>query len=229
MLRSITTGVPGVLWLQKSLFSSFYVGKIHKFRITKVSVRNTMYIIKAWCYNLDTSKAHFQGCYVEPEAIKMILRDHAIGSYRSSTLKMKSIKKYFENHSSAVCVFPKTVVIMDNHQTLVIQLIPHRPFKFQIMLFSLYGCFSSSYAFGNYRNPLRSLCCPPRYCSQKWFYSSKARSTHTTQQYSGHWWTLHHCIITQLLHGSLKWKTKKVWRLSFPQKMINPLANHLTK
>ena len=144
MLRSITTGVPGVLWLQKSLFSSFYVGKIHKFRITKVSVRNTMYIIKAWCYNLDTSKAHFQGCYVEPEAIKMILRDHAIGSYRSSTLKMKSIKKYFENHSSAVCVFPKTVVIMDNHQTLVIQLIPHIPFKCQIMLpVTIYLAFPS--------------------------------------------------------------------------------------
>lgn len=92
MLRSITTGVPGALWLQKSLFSSFYVGKIHKFRITKVSVRNTMYIIKAWCYNSDTSKAHFQGCYVEPEAIKMILRDHAIGSYRSSTPKWSQLR-----------------------------------------------------------------------------------------------------------------------------------------
>ena len=76
---------------------------------------------------------------------------------------------------------------------------------------------------------LESLCCPLRYCSQKWFYSSKARSIHMTQQYSGHWWTLHHCIITQLLYGSLRWKIKKVWRLSFPQKMINPLANHLTK
>ena len=76
---------------------------------------------------------------------------------------------------------------------------------------------------------LESLCCPLRYCSQKWFYSSKARSIHMTQQHSGHWWTLHHCIITQLLYGSLRWKIKKVWRLSFPQKMINPLANHLTK
>ena len=47
---------------------------------------------------------------------------------------MKSINKYFENHSSVVCVFPQTVVIMDNHQTLVIQLIPHIPFKFQRML-----------------------------------------------------------------------------------------------
>lgn len=110
------------------------MGKIHKFRITKVSGRNTMYIKKAWCYNLHTSKAHFQGCYVEPEAIRMILRDHAIGSYRSSTLKMKSINKYFQNHSSVVCVFPKTMVIVNNHQTHVIQLIPHIPFKFQIML-----------------------------------------------------------------------------------------------
>lgn len=57
---------------------------------------------------------------------------------------MKSIKKYFENHSSVVCVFPKTVVIMDNHQTLVIQLIPHIPFKFKIMLpVTIYLAFPS--------------------------------------------------------------------------------------
>lgn len=78
-----------------------------------------MYIIKAWCYNLDTAKALFQGCYVELRSNK----DDFEGScYRVlekfHTQNEVNKEKYFENHSSVACVFPKTVVIMDNHQTL---------------------------------------------------------------------------------------------------------------
>ena len=114
-------------------FHPFMREKIHKFRITKVPERNTTYIIIAWCYNLDTSKAYFQGCYVEPEVVKMILRDHAVGSYRSSTLKMKSISKHSENHSSVVCFFQRFYHGLTTrlcHTTLSYNLFLHKPYKF---------------------------------------------------------------------------------------------------
>lgn len=100
----------------KSLFVSLCGKKIHKFRITRVPRKNTTHTYNSLCVVICTFlKPTSQGCYIR---IVMILRDHAVGSYRSSTFKMKSISYHFENHSLEVCVFSPKIVSWTNHQTL---------------------------------------------------------------------------------------------------------------